>query len=117
MAVAAVGVFALAVTLVPAPAALAHGAKKSKSVVVVQVVDRAPYGEMLATTTGLSLYTGPPCTGSCLGIWPPLLMPKGKKVTSRGEWPWDRQGEGGQAQGCSGHIQRSASLHVLHRHR
>jgi len=79
-AVAAVGVFALAITLVPAPAALAHAAKKSKSVVVVQVVDRAPYGEMLATTTGLSLYTGPSCTGACLAVWPPLLMPKGKKT-------------------------------------
>jgi predicted lipoprotein with Yx(FWY)xxD motif len=79
-AVAAVGVFALVATLAPASAALAHAAKKSKSAVVVQVVDRAPYGEMLATTTGLSLYTGPPCTGNCLVIWPPLLMPKGKKT-------------------------------------
>lgn len=82
MAVAAVGVFAVAVTLAPAPAALAHGVKKSKSVVVVEVVDRAPYGEMLATTTGLSLYTGPPCTGGCLAIWPPLVKPKGKKIPS-----------------------------------
>jgi predicted lipoprotein with Yx(FWY)xxD motif len=55
-------------------------AKKTKSAVVVQVVDRAPFGEMLATSSGLSLYVDPsgPCTGSCLVIWPPLLMPKGK---------------------------------------
>ena len=45
---------------------------------VVQVVDRAPYGAMLATASGLSLYTGPTCTGSCLTIWPPLLVPRGK---------------------------------------
>ena len=80
MALAAVGVFALGIALAPAPAALAHGAKKSKSVVVVQVVNRAPYGEMLANTSGRSLYTGPPCAGGCLVIWPPLVMPKGTKV-------------------------------------
>jgi len=49
-------------------------------VVVVQVVDRAPYGQMLATTTGLSLYEGPPCTGTCLTTWPPLLMPRNKNT-------------------------------------
>ena len=35
---------------------------------------------MLATTSGASLYTLPSgsCTGSCLTVWPPLLMPTGK---------------------------------------
>ncbi len=51
-----------------------HGA------VVVQVVNRSPVGNMLATTTGASLYIHPsgPCTGGCLSVWPALLMPAGK---------------------------------------
>jgi len=78
---AALGVTALAITVIPAQAALAHGTKKSKSAVVVEVANRAPFGEVLATTTDLSLYTSPSaCTGQCLVIWPPLLMPKGKKI-------------------------------------
>jgi predicted lipoprotein with Yx(FWY)xxD motif len=78
---AAVGVVALGLAL--APAASAHGAtgKPPKTAVVVQVVDRAPYGMMLATVSGASLYTAPgPCTAGCLTIWPRLLMPKGKKI-------------------------------------
>jgi len=55
---------------------------KSKSATVVQVVTRSPFGQMLATVKGLSLYVDPsgPCTGSCLTIWPPLLMPKRKTM-------------------------------------
>jgi predicted lipoprotein with Yx(FWY)xxD motif len=34
---------------------------------------------MLATIKGASLYTtASSCTGGCLGVWPPLLMAKGK---------------------------------------
>ena len=36
---------------------------------------------MLATVGGASLYTTPlPCTGGCLIVWPPLVIPKGKKI-------------------------------------
>jgi predicted lipoprotein with Yx(FWY)xxD motif len=65
-----------------APSAVAHGAKKkNKSVMVAEVVNRAPYGDMLATVGGATLYTTPsPCTGGCLSIWPPLTIPKGKKI-------------------------------------
>jgi predicted lipoprotein with Yx(FWY)xxD motif len=46
---------------------------------VVQVVDRAPVGHMLATVKGLSLYTNAsPCTGGCLSVWPRLLLAAGK---------------------------------------
>jgi predicted lipoprotein with Yx(FWY)xxD motif len=53
---------------------------------VVKVVTRHPFGKMLATTKGRSLYTiaSNKCTGSCLPAWPPLLMPKGSKATPTG---------------------------------
>jgi len=49
---------------------------------VVHVVTRHPFGKMLATVHGRSLYYQPTgrCTGSCLGVWPPLLMPRGKTI-------------------------------------
>ena len=52
----------------------------SKSATVVKVVTRSPFGKMLATTKGRSLYILPKgsCTGGCLTAWPPLVMPKGK---------------------------------------
>jgi predicted lipoprotein with Yx(FWY)xxD motif len=78
MAVAAtVGITLL--ILVPGLAAQA-ATPAGKGAVVVQEVNRSPIGNMLATTTGASLYTHPsgPCTGSCLSVWPALLMPAGK---------------------------------------
>ncbi len=53
--------------LSPAQAAVPFG----QAAVVVQVVNRSPIGNMLATTAGASLYTHPsgPCT-SCLSVWP-----------------------------------------------
>ena len=53
---------------------------------VVKVVTRHPFGKMLATVKGRSLYTiaSNKCTGSCLPAWPPLLMPKGSKATPTG---------------------------------
>jgi hypothetical protein len=40
---------------------------------------RAPFGDILTNDAGRSLYIKPTgsCTGSCLSIWPALLMPKG----------------------------------------
>ncbi len=51
-----------------------------KGATVVQTVNRSPVGNMLATTSGASLYIHPggPCTGTCLQVWPPLLMPANK---------------------------------------
>ena len=53
---------------------------------VVKVVTRHPFGKMLATVKGRSLYTiaSNKCTGACLPAWPPLLMPKGSKATPTG---------------------------------
>jgi predicted lipoprotein with Yx(FWY)xxD motif len=60
----------------PAQAATPAG----KGAVVVQMVNRSSVGNMLATPAGASLYIHPggPCTGSCLSVWPALLMPAGK---------------------------------------
>jgi predicted lipoprotein with Yx(FWY)xxD motif len=75
--VAAVGIAFL--TLMPGLAAQA-ATPAGKGAVVVKVVNRSPVGNMLATTAGASLYTHPggPCTGSCLSVWPALIMPTGK---------------------------------------
>lgn len=59
-------------------------AKKSKTATVVNETVRGSFGEILTTTTGLTLYiqqTGT-CTkaSGCLTIWPPLLMPKHKTM-------------------------------------
>jgi predicted lipoprotein with Yx(FWY)xxD motif len=74
----AVGIAVL--TLVPGLEAAQAATPAGKGAVVVQVVNRSPVGNMLATKSGASLYIHPsgPCTGSCLTVWPALLMPAGK---------------------------------------
>jgi predicted lipoprotein with Yx(FWY)xxD motif len=73
-AVAVTGATAVA----PAVSAQATTGAKQR---VVEVVTRAPYGRMLATVKGLSLYTtSSGCTGGCLSAWPPLLMDKGNTI-------------------------------------
>jgi predicted lipoprotein with Yx(FWY)xxD motif len=54
----------------------------TKKATVVKVVTRRPFGKILATIHGRSLYIRPRsnCTGQCLVSWPPLLMPKGKTI-------------------------------------
>jgi predicted lipoprotein with Yx(FWY)xxD motif len=49
---------------------------------VVKEVVRGSFGEILTNKLGHTLYIQPggTCTGGCLTVWPPLLMPKGKTV-------------------------------------
>jgi predicted lipoprotein with Yx(FWY)xxD motif len=66
-----------------APAASAQTHKKSpKPTVVVKEVTRGSFGEILTNIHMKALYTdnGAACTGSCLSVWPPLVMPKGKTM-------------------------------------
>jgi predicted lipoprotein with Yx(FWY)xxD motif len=78
--VAVAGLAAVGGVLAVAPTVPAH-AGGGTTEAVVQVVDRAPFGAMLATTKGRSLYkTMGPCTGQCLVVWPPLVMASGKTV-------------------------------------
>ena len=53
---------------------------------VVKAVTRRPFGKMLATTRGSSLYYIPSnrCNKTCLAAWPPLLMPKKSKAIPTG---------------------------------
>jgi predicted lipoprotein with Yx(FWY)xxD motif len=53
---------------------------------VVKVVTRHPFGKMLATVKGRSLYYIPSnkCNKKCLALWPPLLMPKKSKAIPTG---------------------------------
>jgi hypothetical protein len=54
-------------------------ASSATSTIVVHVAMRPPFGNILTNDAGRSLYIKPigSCTGSCLSIWPPLLMPRG----------------------------------------
>jgi predicted lipoprotein with Yx(FWY)xxD motif len=64
-----------------ASAAPAHPAA-GKSAVVVKQAKRGHFGKILVTVPGAALYYLPhgPCTGQCLAIWPPLVMPAGRTV-------------------------------------
>jgi len=55
-------------------------AAKNTPVKVVKQEMRSGFGEILTNKESHALYidTMPPCTGGCLTVWPPLLMPKGK---------------------------------------
>jgi len=69
----------------------------------VLVADTAGYGPVLTNGKGFALYTytaddpgGPGCTGSCLELWPPLLLASGAStptggpgVTGLGTFPRD----------------------------
>jgi predicted lipoprotein with Yx(FWY)xxD motif len=58
-------------------------AHTGKTAVVVKIAkSRAGFKNVLTTTAGAgaTLYTAASCTGSCLSIWPPLLMPKGTTI-------------------------------------
>lgn len=61
-------------------------ASMHKKMQVVKVVSRAPFGKMLATKAGRSLYYMPTgtCRGECLSIWPPLVLRKGSTVIPTG---------------------------------
>lgn len=61
----------------PAPTPVAHSAK------VVGQRHRPHFGKILVTpAAGMALYFKPHgrCTGACLGIWPRLVMPRGKTI-------------------------------------
>jgi len=85
---ALVGVGSLAVTALPANAA-EHVAVRHQAVVagkvVVSVATLPKYGEVLVDQKGLALYydtANKPkhwaCKGTCLTVWPPLVLPKGE---------------------------------------
>jgi predicted lipoprotein with Yx(FWY)xxD motif len=59
-------------------------AKGSKPTKVVKQETRTGFGLILTTKMNKTLYvdTTPPCTGGCLTVWPPLLMPAGKTMPS-----------------------------------
>ena len=60
----------------------AAGTPATNSAVVVKVAKRGGFGKILTTVGGRTLYKHPngPCTGGCLTIWPPLLLPVGKTI-------------------------------------
>ena len=80
MAIAVAG----SLTAVAAEASVAQAAPDHVSKThVVKIASRHSFGRILTTVRGRSLYVLPKgsCTGPCLGIWPVLLMPKGRGHT------------------------------------
>jgi hypothetical protein len=63
-------------------AADASSMRVSHSAVVVKERTHRPFGKILYTTHNRALYYLPSgsCRGSCLSVWPTLLMPKGKTI-------------------------------------
>lgn len=73
----------VSVSAAPMASARPQGSTMAKtSKVVVKVVTVTGFGTILETKKGLPLYVDgtPPCTGTCLVIWPPLLMPAKKTI-------------------------------------
>jgi predicted lipoprotein with Yx(FWY)xxD motif len=69
-----------------APTTSSPGAAASTSTgPTVMIVSNSKYGPILVDAKGLSLYTATldtatksACTGDCLNLWPPLLLPAGQ---------------------------------------
>lgn len=62
----------------------ALAAPAGQSAAMVQVASNAQHGNILVNSAGMTLYTlsseaggAIKCTGTCLGAWPPLLLPAG----------------------------------------
>jgi predicted lipoprotein with Yx(FWY)xxD motif len=81
-AVALTALLALAALSTVTARAHAAGTPATNSAVVVKVAQRGGFGKILTTIGGRTLYKHPngPCTGGCLTIWPPLLLPVGKTI-------------------------------------
>jgi predicted lipoprotein with Yx(FWY)xxD motif len=77
--------------------------KIQKPTKVVKEVVRGSFGQILTDKEGHTLYVEPggTCTGSCLSVWPPLLMPRNKTIP------------GGVASGL-GTVSTSAGLQVTY---
>jgi predicted lipoprotein with Yx(FWY)xxD motif len=62
--------------------ASAEGSARAKATKVVKKESRPTFGKILTTTRNASLYIdeGAACTGGCLSVWPPLLMPAAKTM-------------------------------------
>jgi hypothetical protein len=79
-----VAVIAAAASLTAATASITALAQPTvtRKATVVKIVRRHPFGRMLATIHGRSLYIKPTgtCGPMCRAIWPPLLMPRGKTI-------------------------------------
>ena len=82
MALTALLTLAVLATVTAGARGAAAPATASNSAVVVKVATRGGFGKILTTVGGRTLYKHPngPCTGGCLTIWPPLLLPVGKTI-------------------------------------
>jgi predicted lipoprotein with Yx(FWY)xxD motif len=79
---AAVTALMLVGGLVVTSTASAQAVSHAKATKVVKQEKRKGFGKILTTTKNRALYIdeGAACTGACLDVWPPLLMPAGKTM-------------------------------------
>ena len=81
-AAAALGAgFAFTAAALPLPAGAASGP-------TIKLVNDGSMGKILVNSAGMTLYrfttdhpNKPACTGACTGLWPPVTVPKGAKLT------------------------------------
>ncbi|HLN16115.1 MAG TPA: hypothetical protein VK277_05090 [Acidimicrobiales bacterium] len=73
-----------ALAFTPASSAAVHA---SKTPVVVKQANRKGFGHILVTKPGATLYDLPSgtCTGGCLQVWPPLVLPAGDTTPKGGK--------------------------------
>lgn len=81
------GAAAVAVLAMPATATVGTHTGSSK-VVKIKTRHQSPYGTVLTTSSGRTLYfytrdtnKHSHCNGSCATEWPPVIVPKGHKVS------------------------------------
>jgi predicted lipoprotein with Yx(FWY)xxD motif len=87
--VACAGALTLAVGVSAGSLGDAGATAKHHTVVLVSTKHSATLGQYLVTTSGFTLYTftldtptKSACTGICATAWPPVLVPKGAKLSS-----------------------------------
>ena len=84
-----VGAFALTLVLGAQAVSMAEASAAKHAAVLVSTVKSTTLGAYLVTAKGLTLYTfsldtstKSACTGACAAQWPPVLVPKGARLSA-----------------------------------
>ena len=98
-----------------------HPMRHGKAPVVIDSAKRGPFGAILVTQNGYTLYydksdtaTTIACTGGCAQIWPPLVLPRGVRTAKAG--PGVSQSDLGDVRRPDGTLQVTFAGHPLYRY-